>query len=414
MRILLLNQFFWPDSSATSQLLTDLARGLAERGHDVYAIGADSQYAVESGDTPPLVTMIRVQSSGFSRGKLGRIASYASFYAGALFHTLTAPRPDIVVTLTTPPLLSLLGTIVKGFRGSRHFIWEMDVYPDVAIDLHYFKAGGLVARVTGALADWSRRRADGIIALGECMKDRLKARGMDPARIFVADNWADGSSIVPQSRTSSKDGRLVLLYSGNLGLAHDLDTLAGALLNLKDDTRFQFLFVGGGGRKSELAAYVETHQLRNVLLRPYVERENLGTSLAAGDIGLVTQREECCGSVVPSKVYGLLAAGRPILFVGPRNATPARIIEKFHCGWHIRCGDVSGLTQLLLRLAVSPDEVALAGRHARQALLEHFDLPIGVERIAGILGATAKNSRAGVFSGCTSDRLTANTAQTGS
>lgn len=391
MKILLLNQFFWPDSSATSQLLTDLARGLAERGHDVYAISADTRYAVQSNNTPPQVNMIRVKSSGFRRGRLGRVLSYASFYLGAAFQTLTAPRPDLVLTLTTPPLISLLGTLSKGLRGSRHFIWEMDVYPDVAVDLKYFQAGGWIARLTGALADWSRRHADGIIALGECMKTRLKARSIPADRIFVADNWADGASILPVPRPFADDGRTVLLYSGNLGLAHDLDTLTGAIQNLRHDQRFEFVFVGSGGRRDELAAFVADKQISNVHLRPYVERESLGESLSHGDIGLVTQREECCGSVVPSKVYGLLAAGRPILFIGPRDATPARIIEKFRCGWHINCGDITGLTHLLLSLAESPAEVANAGKRARQALVERFDLPIGIERIAAILGANTTN-----------------------
>lgn len=386
MRILLLNQFFWPDSSATSQLLTDLARGLAERGHEVFAMSADGEYNVTSASSPPAVQMYRVKTSRFSRGRVGRVVSYLSFYFSAVVRALTLPRPDLVVTLTTPPLLSLLGTVLKALRGCRHFIWEMDVYPDVAIDLNYFKAGGTIDRITGALADYSRRRADGIIALGECMKQRLVDRGVDPARIFVAENWADGAAIQPIPR-SGDTAHLVLLYSGNLGLAHDLETLTSAILELDHDERFRFLFVGSGGRRQELASFATAHNLRSIELRPYVERSSLGESLSAGDIGLVTQRDVCCGSVVPSKVYGLLAAGRPILFIGPRQATPALIIDRFNCGWHVDCGDVSALTQLLLHLADHPEEVSRAGRKAREALLQHYDLPLGVERIVGILGA---------------------------
>jgi len=393
MRILVINQFFWPDMSATSQLLTDLAKGLAERGHEVYAISADTGYNAASADAPPPgITIHRVRSSRFSRGRIGRVVSYLSFYVSAALRALTVPRPHLVLTLTTPPLISLVGTILKTLRGSRHFIWEMDVYPDVAIDLDYFKAGGAIDRVTGTLADYSRRRADGIIALGECMKQRLIGRGIDAARIFVADNWADSAAIQPLPRPGDPD-QLVLLYSGNLGLAHDLETLTGAMLELNHELnqapRFHFLFVGSGGRRQELESIVAAHNLRSVELRPYVERTSLGESLAAGDIGLVTQRDVCCGSVVPSKVYGLLAAGRPILFIGPRQATPALIIGRFNCGWQIDCGDVQALTQLLLRLAEHPEEIRLAGRNAREALLEHYDLPLGVERIAGILGAGA-------------------------
>jgi glycosyltransferase involved in cell wall biosynthesis len=262
----------------------------------------------------------------------------------------------------------------------------MDVYPDVATDLDYFKAGGIIDGMTGALADYSRRHADGIIALGECMKQRLIRRGIDGARIFVADNWADGTSIQPLPR-SGDPAQLVLLYSGNLGLAHDLDTLTGAILSLSVDPRFIFIFVGSGGRRAELQSFASAHNLSSIELRPYVDRTTLGESLSVGDIGLVTQRNVCCGSVVPSKVYGILAAGRPILYIGPREATPARIIHRFNCGWQVDCGEIDGLTRLLLHLANHPEEVALAGRNGRDALLQHYDLPLGVERIVNILGA---------------------------
>jgi glycosyltransferase involved in cell wall biosynthesis len=220
------------------------------------------------------------------------------------------------------------------------------------------------------------------------MKQRLVNRGVASASIFVADNWADGSAIQPIERPYTSD-HLVLLYSGNLGLAHDVETLKGAILALSNDDRFRFLFIGSGGRHQELLSFGELYRLHSIEVRPYVERSSLGESLAEGDIGLVTQRDACCGSVVPSKVYGLLAAGRPILFVGPRQATPALIVERFHCGWQVDCGAVSALTQLLIHLAAHPEEVRLAGCNARDALLRHYDLPLGVERIANILGASS-------------------------
>lgn len=389
MRILLLNQFFWPDSAATSQLLTDLARGLAENGHEVYAIAADGGYAPDAAGEAPPVRIVRVKALPFVRGKLGRVLSYGSFYLGAAIEGLRLPRPDLVLTLTTPPLISLLGTLLQRLRGSRHFIWEMDMYPDVAIDLGTFRAGGLLDRVVGALADFSRQRADGIIALGECMRHRLIGRGIDAAKISVAENWADGSAIQPLPRPGrSNDARdLVVLYSGNLGLAHDLDTVTGAMLELREDDRVRFVFAGSGGRRAELEQFVTEHAIRSVEMRPYAPRASLSESLAVGDVGLVTQRDATCGSVVPSKVYGLLAAGRPIVFVGPADATPARLVRRFGCGWHISVGDVAGLARLLRRLADDREAVAEAGWRARQALEMHFDLPLGVARICELLGA---------------------------
>lgn len=388
MRVLLLNQFFWPDSSATSQLLTDLARALATAGHDVTAISSDKGgYAVSAASTDaPSARVVRVKALPFVRGTVGRVLSYLSFYLSAAAHGLLLPRQDIVLTLTTPPLLSLLGSLIKRLRGSRHFIWEMDLYPDVAVDLNYFKAGGIADHVVGWIADGTRHYADGVIALGECMKDRLVSRGIAREKIAVAQNWADGAAIQPLERPGPPE-QLVLLYSGNLGLAHDLETINASIADLHGDDRFRFLFVGSGGRRAELTRFVEEQGIRSVELRPYVQRQSLSQSLAAGDIGLVTQRDACCGSVVPSKVYGLLAAGRPLLFIGPASATPARLIKEFGCGWHINVGDHDRLTQLLLHLAVNRQEVELAGKQARRALLDHFDLPHGVARILSVLGA---------------------------
>ncbi|MBV9679245.1 MAG: glycosyltransferase, partial [Acidobacteriaceae bacterium] len=126
MRVLLLNQFFWPDSAATSQLLTDLARGLAERGHEVHAICAEPGYALQDETNPPQAQVHRIPSVRFVRGPLGRVASYASFFLGSAWRGLRVPRPDVVITLTTPPLLSLVGNLVQFLRRSKHFIWEMD------------------------------------------------------------------------------------------------------------------------------------------------------------------------------------------------------------------------------------------------------------------------------------------------
>ena len=384
MRIVLLNQFFWPDAAATSQLLTDVARDLAERGHDVHAICAATSYAGADDDRAPSVTIHRVGSFGFGRSKIGRILSYGSFYLGAAFRSLLITKPDVVLSLTTPPLISLIGNLLQILRGAKHWIWEMDMYPDVAVDLGYMKAGGSVETSIGILADWSRKHSTGIIALGDCMKERLISRGVNADKIRVCDNWADSRAIkfIENDRLSEE---VKLLYSGNLGLAHDLDTLTGAIKRLAADQRFKFLFVGGGGRITELAAWVSAEEIDSVQFLPYAKRAELSKSLSVGDIGLVTQRSECCGSVVPSKVYGLMAAGRPFLFVGPAAATPARIIKRFQCGWHISCGDVDGLTTLLIHLAEQKQEIRAAGVRGRSALLQNFDRPIGLERITSIL-----------------------------
>jgi len=385
MKILLINQFFWPDSSAASQQLTDLAAGLAERGMDVTVLCGEGGYAGAAGSKPPAgVRILRAKALPFSRGSLGRILSYLSFYISAGVRALTAPRQDVILTLTTPPLISLLGTLLKLLRGSKHFVYEQDMYPDVAIDLKYLKANSPITRIIGFLADLPRRRSNGVIALGECMKTRLLARGIPSDQIVVVENWANSVAIQPLPRPGDPT-ELVLLYSGNFGLAHDMGTLTGAMQALTDDPRFRFLFVGSGGRRAELVSFCELNNIRSAEFRPYVPRDHLSQGLAAGDIGVVTQRADCCGTVVPSKVYGILAAGRPVLFIGPREATPALIIKRHDCGWIVEPGDVEGLAKLLLELARDPGGVQQAGARGRQALLDFYDMPQSIDRIASIL-----------------------------
>lgn len=379
MRVLLMNQFFWPDSAATSQLLTDVARDLVAQGHEVHVI-CGGTYAETDPESKPDVVVHRVQSFRFSRSAAGRILSYASFYIGATWKAFLVSKPEAVLTLTTPPLLSVVGTLLKVFKGSRLCIWEMDVYPDVAVDLGYIKAGSIIHRAIGVVADWSRRNADSVIALGECMRTRLLARGVPNKTIAVVENWADSEQIAVVPRNADHNS-LLMVYSGNLGLAHDVKTLFGAIRTLRNDARFRFLFVGGGSRRTELVSFIQAESIDSVELRAYVPRAELGSSLGAGDIGIVTQREACCGSVVPSKVYGLLAAGRPILFVGPAAATPATIVRRHACGWHINNGDVAGLVSLLNHLVENPNEISAAGKNGRLALEREFDRPFGTARI---------------------------------
>ena len=385
MQVLVINQFFWPDTAATSQLLTDVARGINPSIHPVTVLCGTSDYGVVDMDHPPRVTIARSGGLAFSRGKIGRLVSYASFFAGAAVRGVLGRKPALVLTLTTPPLISLLGTLLKSLRGSRHFIWEMDLYPDIAVDLNVMSPRSAVTRLVGTIADFSRKRADGIIVLGDDMKERLIARGIPEHKILVAENWADGCEIVP---APFEEGPLVVHYSGTFGLAHEEHTIAEAMRRLRDDTRFRFVFAGGGARRQKLEEFCRIEGIGTAEFRPYARRSELGRSLAEGHVGLVTQVAETLGAVVPSKTYGIMAAGRPILYIGPQDATPARILEGHGCGWRVEPGDTAGLVHLLERLEQDRSLVWEAGGRARRAFEQFYDKPIGVERILSILGVS--------------------------
>jgi hypothetical protein len=214
------------------------------------------------------------------------------------------------------------------------------------------------------------------------MKDRLAARGIPESRMHIVENWADGNEIRP---LPFPDGPLAIHYSGNLGLAHETNTIQEVIRRLANHAEFQFVFAGGGPRRSALEEFCRTQGIFNVEFRSYCKRSELGTSLAEGHLGLVTQLPQTLGSVVPSKIYGIMAAGRPLLFVGPAASTPARHIRRFECGWHIQCGDVDGLESLLFHLSRNRQLLYAAGTRARQAFESEFDSSIGLAAIKNVI-----------------------------
>jgi colanic acid biosynthesis glycosyl transferase WcaI len=392
MNILLLNQFFPPDPAPTGRLLADVARNLAEGGHRVSVICSGASYTETAQSKEdfevPGVMVRRISTAPFEHRAAARLMSYATFYAGALKHALWSHPYDAVLTLTTPPLLSLVGTLAKKIRASKHFIWEMDVYPDIAIALSILRSGSLLEKVIGTLADFSRRQSDGIVALGPCMYSRLRARGFSAEKVTVAENWADGSLTRPHPFPPNLP--LSILYSGNLGLAHDISTVIEAMTRLSDPARFRFVFAGGGARRNELESRCRVAKLTNVSFLPYQDERRLSEHLGNCHIGLVTQNSATCGAVVPSKAYGIMAAGRPFIFIGPSEATPALNISRFHCGWHMRPGESSSLVDLLEFLADHPEAIRLAGHCAHVAFENNYELHQGVTRIAQLICRTAR------------------------
>lgn len=386
MRIVLLNQFFWPDLVATSQMLTDMARVLA-KDHEVVAICSKTNSAEVDSDQRPEVTIVHVRGMAFGRSKPARLASYLLFMTGAMRHGIRLQHQDAYITLTTPPMLPVIGSVFARFRRIRHVIWEMDIYPDIATDIGYFKKDGIIDRLFGCALDWSRRRAAAIIVLGEDMKARLVARGIAESKIHIAENWADGVEITP---TLFPEGPLVIHYSGNLGLAHETATITTIIGRLRNHSSFRFVFAGGGPQRPALEHFCQSEGIHNVEFRPYCPRAELGRSLAEGHIGLVTQIPETVGSIVPSKIYGIMAAGRPLLYVGPQESTPARHIREFDCGWRIEPGDAVGTIRLLHHLELNRHLISEAGARGRIAFEKHYDRPIGITRILKIVqGATA-------------------------
>jgi len=366
MRILCVNQFFWPDSAPTGLLLRDLSDVLIGQGHSVDVVCGDSGYGTTAADKASSAVIYRVKTVAFSKRSLVRLVSWLSFLISATIRSIRLPRYDLVIVMTTPPGLSYLGWILRCFRGSPFWIWEMDVYPDVAFGTGKMRPDGLASQLLSYLMNRPRHAASGLIALGACMRDRLLSNGLPADKIIVAENWATLDSVKPRP-LPSETNPLTVLYSGNLGLAHEIDTIASVMLSLQSDSRIQFIFAGGGARYIDLRNFCEQNGIGNSQFLPHQQPIDFANQIAGCHIGLVTLEPNCLGAVVPSKLYTLLAAGRPVLFIGPAAATTAICIRDEKCGWHYEAGDATGITALLQLLASDRKRVADAATHARMA-----------------------------------------------
>ncbi|MCK6684971.1 MAG: glycosyltransferase family 4 protein [Thermoanaerobaculia bacterium] len=385
LRLLFLNQYFPPDEAATSQILGDLAGRAVECGYQTFAISSDRSYRDGRRTYPARenvagVAVRRVRSTNFGRNsRVGRLLDYSSFVVGAAVRTLVGPKTDVIVGMSTPPILGAFAVIAGRLRGAKSVYWAMDVYPDLAFELGVMNPGRPVGRFFSWLSKKTLAEADLVIALGEAMAERLKRLGA--RNVIPVHNWADGGTIRPippcDSRIRQANGwneKLVVLYSGNLGLAHEFSTIVAAARVLQDDDSLLFAFCGGGPRTAEIRDELKDSALRSIEFHSSVSRVDLGDLLAAGDVHLVTLQPRMSGLLVPSKTYGILAAGRPILYVGPADGEVHEIISAYGCGVSIRNGDVQALGGAIQAYRDDPGLREAHGRNARTAFDEHFTL----------------------------------------
>jgi glycosyltransferase involved in cell wall biosynthesis len=383
VHVVLLNQYYAPAEAATAQLLADLGGYLSGEGHRVSVVCSRRSYPDPSLVYPPNeriegVSVHRTWTTGFGRtSRLGRMCDYLGFMLGATRVLAVQREVDVVVSLTTPPLVATLGFAAARLCGARFLNWVMDVYPELAFELGVLHRRSAIGRLLAGLARFTLQRADGVIAIGETMARRLRDAGAP--RVAVVHNWADGGAIRPCPRAGHAlrqawgwADRFVVLYSGNLGLTHEFDTALDAADALREEERVLFAFVGDGPRRPYVEREVARRGLTNVTFRPHVDRGELGQSLTAGDVHLVTLRDAVAGLVVPSKIYGVLAAGRPTLYVGPEQGEIGEIVRGGRCGIRVAIGDHRGLAQALRAYLHDEQRRCDDGRRARELFERRF------------------------------------------
>lgn len=400
MHVVCVNRFFWPDLSATSQLLTDMAFHFATHGNAVTVITSRQRYDDASVVLAPLgsergVEIVRVWSTRFGRGGMvGRALDYLSFYLSALWALLMLVRAgDVVISKTDPPVVGVLAATVARIRRIHRVNWLQDVFPEVAQAAGMRVVGGLLGRLVASVRDWSLRGATNVV-LGGRMKSLLQGRRV--SSLVVVPNWADGQAIRPLPAAANPlraewnlTGRFVVGYSGNLGRVHESATIIDAAERLRDDASVVFVFIGGGKESDALREAVAQRGLTNVVFRPYQPREALALSLTLPDVHLVSLRPEFEGMVVPSKVYGVMAAGRPSIFIGDAQGEVACLLREGQCGMTVPMADGAALAQAIVALRDDTARCVAMGEAARRMFDLHFDMPVALARWDRVLSNVA-------------------------
>ena len=338
-RVLVLNQYYWPGVEATAQLLAQLCEALA-RDYDVTVVtGHLYGHELPAEEIRNGVRIVRVRSTSYERSQIHRrAANYASYLGDTVLTALRDRRPDLVLCMTDPPIVGDVGLIVATRFGVPLLVISQDVFPEIAERVGRLE-NPLVLGVLRRLVALYLRRADHVVAIGDTMKRRLEQRGAPAERVTVIPNWVDTSELAPHPRRNAwsaeqfVDDAFVVMHSGNVGHAQDLDTLVRAATFLRDLARLQILVVGFGARYGELTDLAERLEVTDkIRFLGYQPRERLSLSLSSADLHYVGLARGLSGYVVPSRLYGILSVGRPVLVAADADSETVRLVEEVGCG----------------------------------------------------------------------------------
>jgi len=384
-RLLVLNQYYWPALEATGQLLTDLCEGLTD-AFDVTVVtgmieGAQCGISERNG-----VRIIRVSSTFYDRRRLSlRTVNYLTYTVAASWRSLRLGRPDVVFCMTDPPFLGTAALGVARRFGAPLVVTSQDVFPEIAVEVGRLHNPAVVEAIR-VLVGAYLRRAERVVAIGDTMRERLEEKGAPPDRMQVISNWVDTERLVPQprdndwARANGLDDAFVVMHSGNIGYAQDLDTLlrAGALLRDLEDLRI--VIIGAGARSLELAEMAERLELESVRFLPYQSRDVLTLSLSAASIHFVGLARGLAGYVVPSRLYGILSVGRPVLVAADPECETAEVVTRIGAGVAIPPGNPVELARVIREAHDGKLDLAAMGARGRAFATAEADREVAVSK----------------------------------
>lgn len=385
-RVIFVNRFFHPDISATSRLVSELAAGLAESGFRIHALTSRLEYEGKGRHLKPDevwrgVKIERLWSSAYGRvARIGRAFDYLTFALAARRRLRRLLEPgDTVVSLTDPPMLPSLLLPVTKARDGRQVNWLQDIFPEVFLAINSRRTVHALCR---PLVRFRNRSLTGAVNVTIGRDSQNWIEEVAPGTSRLIPNWANGRRIHPEAHERNllrqkwnPGNRFTVGYFGNLGRVHDATTLLRAAEILRENPSILFLVAGGGAKIPMLQEEVKNRRLNNVRLLPYQPEEYLSLALGAADAHLVTLLPGMERFVFPSKFYGILAAGRPCLFVGSLHSEIANLIEAHRCGNAVANGDSICLARIIAELQGNSDRIEMMSRNSRSLFEESFDFP---------------------------------------
>jgi glycosyltransferase involved in cell wall biosynthesis len=392
-RILVLNQYYWPGVEATAHLLTELCEALA-RDYEVEVVTGTLHGHEEDPreDERNGVRIVRVSSTAYERSELTRrAANYFSYLGSALSYALAAPAPDLVLCMTDPPIVGDIGVVVGQRFDAPVLVISQDVFPEIATELGRLRNPAVVA-VLRVLVGAYLRRADRIVAIGETMRRRLQEKGAPPDRLRVIPNWVDTNEITPQPRDNAwaqawgLQSGFVVMHSGNVGHAQDLDSLVRAATFLRDVDDLRIVIAGFGARHAEIMELSRRLEVQeHVKFMNYQSRDRLPLSLSSADVHVVGLAKGLAGYVVPSRLYGILAAGRPVIAAADEESETARLVAEIGCGVVIEPGRPELLARTIRAAREGAFDLEEMGRRGREYVVREADRSVAMERYRGIV-----------------------------
>ncbi|MBA7577297.1 glycosyltransferase WbuB [Candidatus Atribacteria bacterium 1244-E10-H5-B2] len=422
-KILIISEPFYPQVAAIGQLLTDLSEDLVKAGFQVKVVTGNPNDIFNKNNRIPRkenyrgIEIIRLKNTTFSKYRMaGRVLNYLTFHFLVYFNVLFCERPDLVFVLSTPPFISFSGLMLKIFKGSKVIYNVQDLFPDLAVELGKLKNRQFIEFLK-KLSESIVKKVDRVVVVGEYMERKIRkelfretsestsvgASASTNNHIITIHNWADGDKIkVLEDKEAENnylkkkwelEGKFVVLYSGNIGYLHEFDTVIAAAESLaKGGPReIIFVFIGEGIKKSYIEEKVRGKELNNVLFFPYQPREMLTYSLGLADVSLVTLEKGFEGMVVPSKIYGILASGRPVIAVVGGESEIVEIIREGKCGRVIKIGDYQALVDSIMDYYKDRKKCRADGLNGRRYFEEKFDRKIATRKYISIIKDVLKS-----------------------